>query len=467
MTISGTRRRGLFAAAFALAGCNLSLNGVPICDGGDGCQDGGASAGGGTTGASPTGTSGGRLTTSGGSTGASHGSGTSSAGGSTSGASTGGSASGSTAGGSTTAGGASSTGGSSSAGTGSTGTGSTGGAATTGAGASAGGSSGGSTGAASTGGGAPDGGCGVVTCAGQSAASDTCADPANCGACGNVCGSCAEGCLSGACSDLPTTGLVAYFKFDEDDGGLTYDSSPSGLVGTVNAGTWTTGYQNSAIQFDGQSTYVVVADGGSVLPSGNAPRTVAAWIYIDSGDLDSPFGTSGDILQMGFGNCQPEPGDMFGLGATPGGSGWVLTVWGGCDDFGSALDLPAQQWLFVGATFDGSSLTAYVNDQSQSPDGGVTFATTPDEPMYVGFEDLNGSPNDTGSGYFTGIIDELRIYDRALSPAEMDELYLGTRPGLPLQCGGACADGDTDPANCGGCGIACASGQACTGGRCQ
>ncbi|HUB09401.1 MAG TPA: LamG-like jellyroll fold domain-containing protein [Myxococcales bacterium] len=365
--------------------------------------------------------------------------------------------------------GGSSTGGGTTTGASSSGGGSTGGGATTGASSSGGGSTGAATtgGASSSGGGAgPDGGCPAVACSGQP--TDTCSDPANCGGCGNVCGSCAEGCLSGVCADLPTAGLVAYFKFDEGQGAVTHDSSPSGLVGTV-SGSWTAGYQASAIQYDGQSTYVLVQDAGSVLPSGNAPRSVSAWIYLDSGDLDSPFGTSGDIVQMGYGNCVPADGNMFGLGATPPpqGAGWILTVWGGCDDYGSGLSLPPEQWLFVGATFDGSHLAAYVNDQSESPDGGMAYATTPGEPMYVGFENLNGSPNDTGSGHFAGIIDELRVYDRALSPAEMNELYRGTRPGLPLDCGGACTNGDTDPANCGACSAACAAGQTCSGGSCQ
>ncbi|HUB09402.1 MAG TPA: choice-of-anchor D domain-containing protein [Myxococcales bacterium] len=291
-------------------------------------------------------------------------------------------------------------------------------------------------------------------------------DPDNCGACGTACGSCTQGCLSGACGVLPTTGLVAYFKFDENDGGTTYDSSPSGLSGVV-TGDWTSGYQESAIQYDGQTTSVVVQDPSAVLPSGNSPRSVAAWIYIDPGDLDSPFGTSGDILQMGYGNCVPVDGNMYGIGAAPGGSGWALTVWGGCDDFGSTLDLPAQQWLFVGATFDGcGTTTAYVDDQSQSQQG-MTYATTAGQPMYIGFEDLDGSPNDTGSGHFTGIIDEVRVYDRALSPAEMNELYRGTRPGLPLQCGAACVDGESSSSNCGACGVACGAGLTCSGGKCQ
>lgn len=90
-------------------------------------------------------------------------------------------------------------------------------------------------------------------------------------------------------------------------------------------------------------------------------------------------------------------------------------------------------------------------------------------PLLIGF---------FGSFYFDGIFDQIRIYDRVVTPDELKLLAnepgsdeaggSGGTGGGPLQeCGGACVDTQSDEANCGDCGVQCGIGEVCEKGSCS
>ena len=81
-----------------------------------------------------------------------------------------------------------------------------------------------------------------------------------------------------------------------------------------------------------------------------------------------------------------------------------------------------KQWYHVAQTSDGNSLKLYVNGQYESPlyissvnDGTINSS----QPLRIG----GGAPSGTPPFWFAGVIDDIRIYNRALSEAEIKQLY--------------------------------------------
>ena len=71
-----------------------------------------------------------------------------------------------------------------------------------------------------------------------------------------------------------------------------------------------------------------------------------------------------------------------------------------------------NEWTFIAFTYDGTDSTGYINDNESSSSGG----TTEIDRFRIG-------KNRNGNKYFRGAIDELKIYNRALSVSEIQAIY--------------------------------------------
>jgi hypothetical protein len=236
---------------------------------------------------------------------------------------------------------------------------------------------------------------------------------------------------SPARADL-STGLVGWWKLDDGTGASSAsDSSGKGHAGTLGDGscsagsdpcpTWATGKMGGALNFDGSDNVKVPSldfNPNPYFPIGEAPRTLAAWIY--------PVGDNGinGIVHYGQDDCQ---GFMFGISRQSGTGN--LGFWGGCVDFSSTLAAPLNQWTFAAVTYDGSTtITVYRNTDSQSFNTGDPLDTH-DSHFFIGAETTsngNDDGEDNSGGYrnhFFGLIDDVRIYNRALSAAEVASLF--------------------------------------------
>jgi len=186
-----------------------------------------------------------------------------------------------------------------------------------------------------------------------------------------------------------TDGLVAHYAFDEGTGNAVTDSGPNASNGLLNGGTsWVAGYVGShALSFDGSSGYVSV-------PSISKPAdfTFSAWINAASvgGGLEH------HIVEM--------PGMQFYIGSND-------KIGGG--SFGRT-SIAVGQWYFVAYTADSSGQKVYVNGVL---DASVT--TTVNLSASVAFIGRKHS----GGGFFNGTVDDVRVYGRALTPAEISTLY--------------------------------------------
>jgi len=193
-----------------------------------------------------------------------------------------------------------------------------------------------------------------------------------------------------------TEGLVALYHFD----GNADDSSGNGNHGTLNGGTqFVAGVEGSALDCDGVDGYVSTDKVASDLGiAGNAPRTVTVWVYTRN------F-ANGGIYDVGA----RTNGQDFSLRTLDSiENRWRIQYWGGDFDFSYET---ANTWVHFAHVHDGTHTKIYANGVL-IVDWEKTIDTTDTNPWQIG---LYGWPGN----YFNGLIDELHLYNRALSAEEV------------------------------------------------
>lgn len=183
------------------------------------------------------------------------------------------------------------------------------------------------------------------------------------------------------------------YAFSEGIGTVTGDLSGNGIVATLVQGTmWTeSGRFGSALVFDGTDDAVEIPPSAALdFTSG---FTVEAWVYPTTA---MPVGT---LLRRGSGQ-----GDVIRLAL---GSVDAQATANTVAQVSSAMTLPINQWSYVSVTWDGSVLRLFVDGmlKAEAPLLGALLTST--EPLWI------------GGGTFTGRIDEVRIYQRALAAADI------------------------------------------------
>ena len=207
-------------------------------------------------------------------------------------------------------------------------------------------------------------------------------------------------------------GLAAYWKFDEGSGSVAHDYSGNGNNGALtNTPSFVTGKIGKALSFSAASTQYVVKASPAGLNTGVDPRTMAAWVKINTaGTVVVPFVS---------GSCSPN-GAAFGIYID--GSN-TLHFWGCGDDFQTTTTLTTGVWYYIAiTTSNGSSVTVYVNGvavYTGSPSNGALVQ--PSSTAYL--EAGSGHLLDAANYYFNGSVDELRYYNRELSAPEIAALY--------------------------------------------
>jgi glucose/arabinose dehydrogenase len=201
----------------------------------------------------------------------------------------------------------------------------------------------------------------------------------------------------------PPAGLVAAYSFNAGTGGTVADATGKGHTGTITGATWSAaGIYGGALSFDGVDDWMTVADAADLdLTNG---MTLSGWVR--------PAATGGWRTVV----LKEAPGFMtYALYAdtdTNRPSGHVVI--GGSDlDLRGPAAVPASTWTHLAATYDGANLRLYV--------GGALVATRAvTGSMVASTGALRIGGNATWGEFFAGLIDNVRIYDRALSAAELD-----------------------------------------------
>ena len=199
------------------------------------------------------------------------------------------------------------------------------------------------------------------------------------------------------------SGLVAAYTFAEGTGGTTADVSGNGNVGTLAGGTaWSTaGRFGKALSFDGVNDLVSIADAPTL--DLTAGMTIEAWV--------NPSALSGWRTVALKGAAGGLAYALYAHDQTPRPAGYVNTG-GGDQSAAGTSALPIGTWSHLAVTLGGGTLRLYVNGvQVGSSAVSGTIRTSTDA--------LTLGGNTVWGEWFAGLLDEVRIYNRALTQAEI------------------------------------------------
>jgi CSLREA domain-containing protein len=211
-------------------------------------------------------------------------------------------------------------------------------------------------------------------------------------------------------SNVNYSDSVLFHALDEPFGSqVFYDASGYGNNGTCTGLTCPLagipGIDGNALEFDGDDYYVVPDS-----PMLNPQDAISFSVWIFPFDWD----TNRRILQKGSGDNQYRflaEGYAFNLDIH--NVGRVTT------------DLPSiGVWHHMVGLYDGARMQIWIDGQLSAETPASGQITVTGDPLYIGTKQEGAPPSD----YFYGQMDELMIFDRALTPAEIVLLYQSTTP---------------------------------------
>lgn len=199
-----------------------------------------------------------------------------------------------------------------------------------------------------------------------------------------------------------TTGLVAAYSFDEGAGSLAADVTGGGHTGTLSNASWSpAGHSGAALSLNGTNGWVTLTDAADLQLT--TALTIEAWIRPASLSSwrtvimrEQPGGLVYALYASGDTNRPSAYGNAGGVDVAAIGTG----------------ALPLNAWTHLAATYDGSTLRLFVN-------GAATASTPLPGPLTTSASPLRVGGNSVWGEYFSGLVDDVRIYGRALTAAEI------------------------------------------------
>jgi hypothetical protein len=195
-------------------------------------------------------------------------------------------------------------------------------------------------------------------------------------------------------------GLVGSYSFEEGTGASVTDASGSGNAGTISGATRTSaGKSGAALSFDGSNDIVTIPDASSLdLTTG---MTLEAWVKPTASNWrtallkERPSGLAYGLYASTDSNrpsaeiSRPASAEARGTSA-----------------------LASNAWSHLAATYDGTTLRLFVNGNQVSSKAAAGSIVASSGALRIGGNKVWGE-------YFKGLIDEVRVYNRALSAAEI------------------------------------------------
>ena len=188
-------------------------------------------------------------------------------------------------------------------------------------------------------------------------------------------------------------GMVSYWTFDAGDATDDYD----GNHGTVNGAVPATGQVNGAMSFDGVNDYIEISSLSLY------ELTFTAWLKAN--DPDEINNTRIFTLTDGS--------HFYALQGNTGGALSYVVDWNEVNEYDWSFI--SDTWTHITVTYSGSTVKVYKDGQlteTGSLSGNPITGT-----FYIGGTDIYGG------GYWDGLIDEVAVFNRALSDSEIQEMY--------------------------------------------
>lgn len=210
------------------------------------------------------------------------------------------------------------------------------------------------------------------------------------------------------------TGLVGYWRLDESGGTVANDSSGNGLHGTlVNGPVWTAAHVGNGVALDGINDQVRVPDAPALrLTEG---FTLAFWVrkHAEIADFALYLGKGGpNTRNFAVWDLAGPAGNLMLQFQSPSGDYRTLV---------SRQSLSVDRWYHIACTWDGSTGRIFIDGLLDSTGSMAGPAATSADPLVMGYAGYHGR--------FAGVLDEVKVFNRALELAEIAGLMSSESPG--------------------------------------
>ena len=212
------------------------------------------------------------------------------------------------------------------------------------------------------------------------------------------------------CFETPS-GIVSWW---------TADGNGNDIVGpndgtTVNGAAFAAGRVDQAFSLDGVDDFVQVTTPVN-LPLGNSARSFSVWFKTPRVLTTS---TESAIVQYGTANSN----QMFGL-ITSGNAPGKLYFYGHSNDLAGTTTIQPDTWYHGAVTHDGSTLRLYMNGQLDASSPKTLDTVLDGNGLTIGYRN--------GSSLWEGLMDEVQVFDRALSAEEIAAIHGAGSSGVCL-----------------------------------
>jgi hypothetical protein len=194
---------------------------------------------------------------------------------------------------------------------------------------------------------------------------------------------------------------VADYPFNSNANDVSGNGN-SGLVFGATLASDRFGNPDSAYHFGGSGDYVLIGASPSLNITGDL--TIAAWVYLSNSNVDANAVIFSNMLEL-----SPHNGYSFRLW-----DGDKLRFFCGDQNLLATTPLDAELWTHVAVVLSGTAATTYIN-------GTLDSSATVAAPTSSSVNPTIGASQERAYGW-NGGIDDILVYDRALSPVEISEL---------------------------------------------
>jgi len=200
---------------------------------------------------------------------------------------------------------------------------------------------------------------------------------------------------------LATSGPIAAYSFDEGTG-TTVNDSAGNHDGTITGADWVGGKFGTALDFDSSARDLVTVADANELDLTSA-FTLEAWVRPETSEYWAPVVTKEASPDVSY--------QLYAAGQTKEPEGYVTDRASSYYGVTAAEELPIRKWSHIALTSDGRDLRIYVDGDLIETASAVSAQVSAGD-LLIGAASVNNE-------YFNGLIDEVRIYDRALIGPEI------------------------------------------------